>query len=174
MSKCTAKVSILLLRFGARFCLSSLLLNANGCEKHGAELLTWFRPFTSVMTGDMARGSVRWFADGELNVCYNCVDRHAIENPSKVAILAEGDEPGCQRSITYADLLDNVCRVSNMLLALGVQRGDVVAIYMPMIPEAAFAMLACARIGAVHSVVFAGFSAEALRDRIIDASCKIL
>ena len=133
--------------------------------------IDWFHNFIQVRDSDLSTGYVGWFLGGKLNVCYNCVDRHVAAKGNKIAILWEGDEPGNVRRITFRELQREVCRLANVLRHNGVRKGDRVAIYMPMIPEAAFAMLACARIGAVHSVVFAGFSAEALRDRIIDAQC---
>lgn len=143
-------------------------------KKLATELLDWFHPFETVLTGDLKSGNVTWFQDGQMNVCYNCVDRHALKTPEKTAIIWEQDELCKAVNISYGQLLENVCRVSNVLLKYGVRKGDNVAIYMPMVPEAVYAMLACARIGAIHSVVFAGFSSEALRDRILDAKCKIL
>jgi acetyl-CoA synthetase len=113
-------------------------------------LLTWIRPFSTVLTGGFTDGNVSWFQDGELNVCYNCVDRHALKHPDKTAMIWEQDEPGQAQYISYGLLLNEVCRVANVLKSLGVRKGDTVAIYMPMVPEAAYAMLACARIGAVH------------------------
>ncbi len=137
-----------------------------------AHALTWFEPWSKVL--DWTPPFARWFVGGKLNVAYNCLDRHVEEGRGdKVAYFFEG-EPGDQRAITYAELLDEVGRCGNALRSLGVERGDRVAIYMPMIPELPVAMLACARIGAVHSVVFGGFSAEALRDRIEDAEAKVL
>ena len=133
------------------------------------EMLTWEKPFESVNSSDLNTGHIEWFKGGQLNVAYNCIDRHLEKRGDQVAILWEGDQPGDVREITYKELHEQVCRMANVLKSNGVAKGDRVAIYMPMIPEAAFAMLACARIGAVHSVVFAGFSAEALRDRINDA-----
>ncbi|KAJ3193477.1 acetyl-CoA synthetase [Irineochytrium annulatum] len=131
------------------------------------------------LTGTIAQssfkaGNMTWFEDGRLNVSANCVDRHARAHPDRVAIIWEADEPGQATKITYAQLLADVCRFANVLISQGVRKGDTVAIYMPMVPEAAVAMLACARLGAVHSVVFAGFSADALRDRIQDAGCRIV
>lgn len=132
-------------------------------------LVSWETPFTEVLDWSQAPVA-RWFADGTLNACYNAVDRHVeAGHGDRVAFHVEG-EPGDSRTLTYADLLREVSRAANALTALGVTKGDRVAIYLPMIPEAAIAMLACARIGAVHSVVFGGFSAEALRSRIEDAS----
>ncbi|KAI8091452.1 acetyl-coenzyme A synthetase [Gilbertella persicaria] len=138
------------------------------------ELLTWSKPFETVRHGSFEEGDVAWFLEGELNVAYNCVDRHALRTPDKIAIIHEGDEPDQVRNITYGELLRLVCQMANTLKNLGVRKGDSVAIYMPMIPEAIVAMLACARIGAVHSIVFAGFSAESLRDRVIDCSARII
>ncbi|MEO6208916.1 MAG: acetate--CoA ligase [Gemmatimonadaceae bacterium] len=137
-----------------------------------ARELEWSKPFTKVLEWTPPRA--KWFADGELNASVNCVDRHAKgSRRDKAAIIWEG-EPGDSRTLTYAQLLDEVSRFASVLDTLGVKKGDRVAIYLPMIPEAAVAMLACARIGAVHSVVFGGFSAESLRDRIVDAQAKVL
>jgi acetyl-CoA synthetase len=122
----------------------------------------------------VAEQPLRWFGDGVLNVTESCLDRHAAAQPDRTAILWEGDEPGDTRSISYAALLEQVCRAANVLAGLGVAKGDRVIIYMGMVPEAAVAMLACARLGAVHSVVFGGFSAEALRDRIADCQAQVL
>jgi acetyl-CoA synthetase len=138
-----------------------------------ARALTWAAPWGATLDWDAAPFA-RWFVGGTLNVAYNCVDRHVeAGNGDRVAIHFEG-EPGDTRSVTYADLKDEVCRAANALLALGVTTGDRVAIYLPMIPETVVAMLACARIGAPHSVVFGGFSAEALRSRIDDAEAKVV
>ncbi|CAB4479325.1 acyl-activating enzyme [Rhizophagus irregularis] len=142
--------------------------------KQAKELLHWHKPFETVLTGGLEHGDVAWFREGELNASYNCIDRHALANPDKVAIIHEADEPGNSRRITYGELLHEVSRLANTLKSLGLKKGDTVAIYMPMIPEAAVAFLACARLGLVHSVVFAGFSSEALRSRIIDASSKLV
>ncbi|MEP7066853.1 MAG: AMP-binding protein, partial [Gemmatimonadota bacterium] len=128
-----------------------------------ARELEWSKPFTGVL--DWKPPRAKWFMDGELNASVNCVDRHARgARRDKKAIVWEG-EPGDARTLTYAELLDEVSRFASVLDSLGVKRGDRVAIYLPMIPEAAIAMLGCARVGAVHSVVFGGFSAESLRDR---------
>ena len=140
--------------------------------RQASELVDWAQPWDTVL--DWQSPSARWFVGGKLNVAHNCLDRHVdAGNGDKVAILWEG-EPGDTRTITYSQLLDEVCQFANVLKGLGVKKGDRVAIYMPMIPEAAVAMLACARIGAAHSVVFGGFSAESLRDRINDAEAKVL
>ena len=138
--------------------------------------LDWIRPYTRVKDVSYARDDlhIRWYEDGVLNVCANCVDRHLPERAEETAILWEGDEPGRDRRITYKELHREVCRFANVLKELGVGRGDRVTIYMPMIPEAAFAMLACARIGAVHSVVFGGFSPTALAGRIADSASKLV
>ena len=137
-----------------------------------ARELTWMRPFTRTLDWDAP--FARWFEDGTLNASVNCVDRHVdAGHGDRVAFHWEG-EPGDTRTITYAELLDEVSRAANALRALGVERGDRVAVYLPMIPELAIIMLACARIGAVHSVVFGGFSANALRERIDDSSCRVL
>lgn len=133
------------------------------------EVLTWDRDFHTVADTDMETGSIAWFLGGRLNAAYNCVDRHAETRGDQVAILWEGDKPDQVRRITYRELQREVSRMANVLLRYGIRRGDRVAIYLPMIPEAAFAMLACARLGIVHTVVFAGFSADALRDRILDS-----
>ena len=137
-----------------------------------AGTLDWFRPWDTVLTWDLP--FARWFDGGTLNVSYNCLDRHvAAGRGDKVAFHWEG-EPGDTRTISYADLLTDVCRFANVLRGLGVGRGDRVAVYMPMVPELAVTMLACARIGAVHSVVFGGFSSDALRDRILDAEARVV
>jgi len=137
-----------------------------------AGALDWYRPWDTVLTWDLP--FARWFDGGTLNVSYNCLDRHvAAGKGDKVAFHWEG-EPGDTRTISYSELLVDVCRFANVLRGLGVARGDRVAIYMPMVPELAVAMLACTRIGAVHSVVFGGFSSEALRDRILDADARVV
>ena len=140
-----------------------------GFWREQAGIIEWFRQPGEVLQWDPP--FAKWFADGELNACYNCVDRHLATRAGKTALLWEG-EPGEERRITYAELYQEVNRAAQMLRNLGVGRGDRVAIYMPLIPEVAIAMLACARIGAPHTVVFGGFSPEALRDRIIDAEAK--
>ncbi len=140
--------------------------------KMASEHLTWAHQFREVMDCDWNQGLISWFLGGKLNACENCVDRHVKTRGNQVAILWEGDEPGQQRVITYRELQREVCKMANVLRHQGLRKGDRIAIYMPMIPEAAYAMLACARLGIVHSVVFAGFSAESLRDRILDARCR--
>jgi acetyl-CoA synthetase len=145
-----------------------------GFWREQSRILDWFVDPKEVTSGDFRDVEYNWFAGGKLNVSWNCVDRHALSKPDQVAILWAGDEPGDYRSITYRELQREVGRMANVLLAHGVRRGDRVCIYLPMIPELAYTMLACARIGAVHSVVFAGFSAESLKNRIVDAGCKVV
>ncbi|GIZ40963.1 hypothetical protein CKM354_000428300 [Cercospora kikuchii] len=142
--------------------------------KLARELLTWERDFQTVHSGSLTNGDNAWFTEGKLNASYNCVDRHAHKNPDKPAIIYEADEKGEGRTITYGELLREVSRLSWVLKQMGVKKGDTVALYLPMIPEAVIAFLACTRIGAVHSVVFAGFSSDSLRDRIIDAESKVV
>jgi acetyl-CoA synthetase len=141
-----------------------------------AASLQWTKPFTTVKDVSFAKDDlhIRWFDDGELNVCVNCVDRHLETRAEQTAIIFEGDQPDVSRHISYRELHAEVCKLANALEALGVQTGDRVMLYMPMIPEAAYAMLACARIGAIHSVVFGGFSANALADRISDCAAKMV
>ncbi|SDS92626.1 acetyl-coenzyme A synthetase [Halopseudomonas xinjiangensis] len=134
--------------------------------------LTWDQPWSKVHESDLSQGQAAWFIDGKLNVSVNCIDRHLETRGDQAAIIWEGDEPDQDKHITYRELHEQVCRLANVLKERGVKKGDRVCLYMPMIPEAAYAMLACARIGAVHSVVFGGFSPDALRDRINDADCQ--
>jgi len=138
------------------------------------ELLSWDQPFKTVSSGSFTNGDVAWFPEGKLNASYNCVDRHAFKNPDKAAIIYEADEPNEGRIISYGELLREVSKLAWTLKRMGVGKGDSVAVYLPMIPEAVIALLACTRIGAVHSVVFAGFSSDSLRDRIIDAQSKVV
>ena len=137
-----------------------------------SKMIDWFKPYSRVLEWNLPHA--KWFVGGKLNVSYNCLDRHAEKDPNKPALYWEAEDAAMTLELTYAELLERVCRVSNVLLNLGVKAGDCVAIYLPMIPELPIAMLACARIGAVHSVVFGGFSATALADRIADAKSKIL
>ncbi|AKA82633.1 MULTISPECIES: acetate--CoA ligase [Pseudomonas fluorescens group] len=134
--------------------------------------LDWITPWHSVQQSDIKTGAAQWFAGGQLNVSYNCIDRHLAKRADQPAFIWEGDDPTKSCKITYRQLHQNVSRLANVLKSRGVKKGDRVCIYMPMIPEAAYAMLACTRIGAVHSVVFGGFSPDALRDRILDADCR--
>ncbi|MBF0450122.1 MAG: acetate--CoA ligase [Candidatus Magnetomorum sp.] len=147
-------------------------------EKFWAEIarrIDWFEPFTKVKDstfhGDV---DIKWFVNGKLNVSYNCLDRHLEQRGDQVAIIFEGDDPATERKITYQELYRDVCRCANGLKKLGVKKGDRVSIYLPMIPELAIAMLACTRIGAIHSIVFGGFSPDALAGRIRDAECSVL
>ena len=142
--------------------------------KMARELLTWQRDFQTVRSGTLMNGDTAWFVEGQLNASYNCVDRHAFKNPDKPAIIYEADEKGEGRTISYGELLREVSKLAWTLKQMGVKKGDTVALYLPMIPQAVFAFLACSRIGAVHSVVFAGFSSDSLRDRIIDAESKVV
>ncbi len=134
--------------------------------------IDWYDKPQRVVKADFAAGNVSWFAGGQLNICYNCIDRHLPERATQTAIIWEGDDPSQDKHITYQQLHDAVCRLANGLRARGVKKGDRVCIYMPMIPEAAYAMLACMRIGAIHSVVFGGFSPQSLKDRILDSDCQ--
>ncbi len=135
--------------------------------------ITWFEKWDNVLDWDYKDEiRIRWFENGKLNACYNCLDRHLESRGDQTAIIWEGDDPGEDRHITYRELYEEVCRFANVLKSRGVKKGDRVAIYMPMIPEAAVAMLACARIGAIHSVVFGGFSPDSLKDRILDSDCQ--
>jgi acetyl-CoA synthetase len=136
--------------------------------------LSWFRDFTEVRQGGFENGDVAWFTGGKLNVSYNCIDRHVKTRGDQVAIIWEGDEPGNVRKITYKELLRSVCQIAEVFKKNGVRKGDCVTLYMPMIPECAMVMLALTRIGAPHSVVFAGFSADALRDRIVDGNSRFV
>ncbi len=136
--------------------------------------VTWFEPWDKVHTSNFDEGDIRWFENGKLNVSYNCLDRHLETRADQTAIIWEGDSPEESENITYQDLHERVCRFANALKARGVQKGERVAIYLPMIPEAVVAMLACTRIGAVHSIVFGGFSPDALKDRVVDADCKVI
>lgn len=152
------------------------VINPEGFWREQAARLDWIRPFSEVKrtSFDDHHVDIKWFADGTLNVSADCLDRHLAERGDQVAIIWEGDDPSEHREITYRELYQEVCKFANALRGQDVHRGDVVTIYMPMIPEAAVAMLACARIGAIHSVVFGGFSPEALAGRIIDGSSKVV
>ena len=136
--------------------------------------VTWFKPWTTIQEWDFREARIRWFEGAELNASYNCLDRHLEPRGEQRAIIWEGDDPAQNKTLTYRELHEAVCRFANVLKIRGVQKGDRVSIYLPMVPEAAIAMLACARIGAVHSVVFGGFSPEALKDRILDSDCEVV
>ncbi|KAL6945232.1 acetyl-coenzyme A synthetase 2 [Hanseniaspora vineae] len=138
------------------------------------EYLHWDKDFTKTLAGSLEKGDVAWFLNGELNACYNCVDRHAFANPDKIALIYEADDEKDNYKITFSELLTRICKVAGVLAKWGVKKGDTVGIYLPMTPEAIIAMLAVARLGAIHSVIFAGFSAGSLKDRIVDAGCKVV
>ena len=140
-------------------------------QKKAEETLDWFSNWDEVAASDMEAGEVSWFKTGKLNACFNCVDRHLENHANKTAIIWEGDDPNDSKEISFQELHKNVCQFANLLKSRNIKKGDRVCIYMPMIPEAAYAMLACARIGAIHSVVFGGFSIESLKDRILDSDC---
>ncbi|VAW95564.1 Acetyl-CoA synthetase [hydrothermal vent metagenome] len=138
------------------------------------DFIDWYKDWDTVLDWDYSKGHIRWFEGAKLNVSYNCIDRHLEKRADQVAIIWEGDDPNDDKKITYKELHEHVSKLANVLKTRGVKKGDRVCIYMPMIPEAAYAMLACTRIGAVHSVVFGGFSPESLKDRILDSDCQIV
>src|SRR5665647_2151358 len=148
----------------------------NGFWGEQAKCIGWMKPFTKVENASFEPGkiSIKWFEDGVLNVAWNCIDRHLDKRGDQTAIIWEGDNPSESKHITYRQLHDEVCKMANILRTRNVKKGDRVTIYLPMIPEAAYAMLACARIGAIHSVVFAGFSPDSLAQRITDCQSKIV
>jgi len=151
------------------------LRDPDGFWAEEAETITWFRKWDHVSKFDFRTGDIKWFEGGKLNVSYNCLDRH-VENGhgDDTAIIWEGNDPAESKTFTYRELLAKVERFANVLKSKGIQKGDRVCIYLQMIPELAISMLACSRIGAVHSIVFGGFSADSLRDRINDSKCKLL
>ena len=142
--------------------------------EQAGELLNWSKQWDRVMDFDFNNGEISWFEGGRINATVNCLDRHLVTRADQAAIIWESDQPDEDLVVTYAELYEKVCRFGNLLKSRGVKKGDRVSIYMPMIPEAAVAMLGCARIGAVHSVVFGGFSPDALRDRILDSDCRVV
>ena len=148
----------------------------NGFWTEQAKRVGWIKPFTKVENTSFEPGkiSIKWFEDGVLNVAWNCIDRHLEKRANQTAIIWEGDDPSESKHITYQQLHDEVCKFANILRTRNVKKGDRVTIYLPMIPEAAYAMLACARIGAIHSVVFAGFSPDSLAQRINDCQSKVV
>ncbi len=152
------------------------MIDPDGFWSRMGQRIDWIRPYTKVrdVSFDAKDFRVRWFYDGQLNVSYNCLDRHLAARGDKTAILWEGDNPAESLHVTYRELYYKVCKLANALKALGVQKGDRVTIYLPMIPEAAVAMLACARIGAIHSVVFGGFSPDSLAGRIADCASTVV
>ena len=141
-----------------------------------AQRLDWIEPWHKIKETSFQRNSVsiKWFSGDKLNISANCIDRHAAKTPNRTAIIWEGDDPAVHKIISYAELKTLVCQMANVLKRHGVKKGDRVTIYMPMVPEAAYAMLACTRIGAIHSVVFGGFSPDSLADRIIDCNSSFL
>jgi acetyl-CoA synthetase len=143
-------------------------------SEQAEHFIDWYQPWHTVNNADMPSGSIQWFAGAQLNVSVNCIDRHLPQRADQTAIIWEGDDPSVDATVTYQELHDRVCQLANGLRARGVSKGDRVCIYMPMIPEAAYAMLACARIGAIHSVVFGGFSPQSLKDRILDSDCRVV
>ncbi|MGN2611690.1 acetate--CoA ligase [Aliivibrio fischeri] len=152
------------------------VINPEGFWREHGQIVDWMTPYTKVKNTSFDTGHVdiKWFEDGELNVSANCIDRHLATRGNEIAIIWEGDDPQDDASITFNELHEQVCKFSNALKSQGVRKGDVVCIYMPMVAEAAVAMLACTRIGAVHTVVFGGFSPEALAGRIIDSDAKVV
>lgn len=149
--------------------------NPEGFWAEVAKDFVWKKKWDEIITWDFNKPEVRWFSGGKLNITENCIDRHLSTRVNQTAIIWEPNDPKDDaQHITYKELHEQVCRVGNMLKALGVKKGDRVCVYMPMIPALAYALLGCARIGAVHSVVFAGFSAGSLADRINDSSCKVV
>ena len=146
----------------------------NFWSEQAEKYITWFKRWDEVFSGDFKKLNMRWFKNGKLNACYNCVDRHLETKAQQTAIIWEGNDSTDQKKITYAELYEMVSRFANVLKKQGIRRGDRIGIYLPMIPEALVAMLGAARIGAVHSVIFGGFSANALKTRILDAECKLI
>ena len=143
-------------------------------SEQATQNIDWFEPFNKVSDYDFHSAEIKWFEGGKLNVSYNCIDRHLDNRADQVAIIWEGDDPDQSQHITYQTLHDEVCRLANAMKEQGIAKGDRVCLYMPMVPQAVYAMLACTRIGAIHSVVFGGFSPEALRGRINDSECKMV
>src|SRR5499427_3319934 len=152
------------------------LEDPNGFWGEMGKRIDWIKPYTRVKNTsyDPHNVSIKWYEDGTLNVCANCIDRHLKSRADQVAIIWEGDDPTMDEKITYRQLYERVCKFANVLKANGVKKGDRVTIYLPMIPEAAYAILACARIGAIHSVVFGGFSPDSLSGRILDAKSTVV
>jgi acetyl-CoA synthetase len=138
------------------------------------EFIDWYQPWDTVSKVDMTKSEISWFTGAKLNVSYNCIDRHLATKADTTAIIFEGDNPDDSLSVTYQELHDHVCRLANLLKERGVKKGDRVCLYMPMIPEITYAMLACARIGAIHSVIFGGFSTESIKARVVDAECAVI
>lgn len=143
-------------------------------DETAKHFISWFKPWTTVSDCDLSIGKIKWFEEGMLNACYNCLDRHLETRGNELAIIWEANEPGNTKYVTYNELHNQVCKFANVLKNLGVKKGDRICIYLPMLIESVVAMLACARIGAIHSIVFAGFSPEALKERILDTKSKII
>lgn len=142
--------------------------------EHANLFVDWFTPFQNTMSGSFVTGDVRWFEGGTLNACYNCVDRHLAKRGDKIALIWEGNDLDESTQFTYRALHEEICKFANILKQFGIKKGDRVCIYLPMIPEVVIAMLACVRIGAIHTVVFGGFSADSLKTRMLDAQCSLL
>ena len=153
----------------------SIQKNNEFWKKHGKRI-DWIKPFTKIKDCKYSSSdvSIKWYYDGSLNVSYNCIDRHALNHPDKIAIIWEGDNPGESKKISYKELLENVCKTANVLKKIGIKKGDRVTIYLTMIPELAYTMLACARIGAIHSIIFGGFSAESIAGRVKDCESEFV
>ncbi|MEO0368076.1 MAG: AMP-binding protein, partial [Pseudomonadota bacterium] len=143
-------------------------------SEQAEKFLDWDKKWDQLSSTDFDTAEIAWFINGKLNVSYNCIDRHLVSRASQTALIWEGDDPNQSEHISYQTLHDEVCKLANAMKGLGIKKGDRVCLYMPMVPQAVYAMLACARIGAVHSVVFGGFSPEALRGRINDSECKMV
>ena len=152
------------------------ILDNDGFWSEQAERIHWNKKFTKTKNFTYSKNKVdiKWFEDGQLNVSYNCVDRYAEKYPDRVAIIWEGDDPTEHIKITYKELLEQVCQTANSLKKIGIKKGDRVTIYLTMIPELAYVMLACARIGAIHSIIFGGFSSESISGRIQDCKSKYI
>src|SRR3954464_5369432 len=152
------------------------LTDPNGFWAEQAKRLDWIKPFSKVKNTSFAPGnvSIKWFEDGKLNACFNCVDRHLQKRGGQTAIIWEGDDPKDDKTVSYKQLHAEVCKFANVLKQQGVRKGDRVTIYLPMIVEAAYAILACARIGAIHSVIFGGFSPDSIAGRVQDCDSRIV
>ena len=153
----------------------SLSKNESFWSNHGKRI-DWFKPYTKIKDVVYSKNqvSIKWYFDGTTNVSYNCIDRHAKKSPNKTAIIWEGDDPSKVKKISYKELQTNVCKMANVLKKIGVKKGDRVTIYLTMIPELAFVMLACSRIGAIHSIIFGGFSSDSIAGRIKDCNSEYI
>ena len=152
--------------------MKNQLIKMKNFGREQGKRIDWIKPFSKIKDVKYSSKDVviKWYYDGSLNASYNCIDRYALNTPDKVAIIWEGDDPKTSKKITYKELLENVCKAANVLKKIGVKKGDRVTIYLTMIPELAYMMLACSRIGAIHSIIFGGFSADSIAGRIQD--CK--